>query len=87
MKPLTFNNIPELSDNDIDQITAILGFRCRQKTLIRLRSLLKYGKRLIPSYGLLERITFENGVWNYTAGQSYLDEIRTIRELIIKGDV
>lgn len=85
MKELnTFNDLKgKLSDSDIDQIVALLGSRCRSKTLTRLRSMLTYGTSRIPVYGILERLIKEDGEWRYFAGQSYPDEIRTIREIII----
>ena len=80
-----FNNFKDqMTEDDIDQLVALLGSRCRSKTLIRLRSVLTYGKHSLPSYGILERLVKENGSWSYIAGQSYPDEIRTIREIIIK---
>jgi hypothetical protein len=85
MIQVNFNNIKELTENDIDQLVNILGYRCRVKTCIRLRSVLTYSKSRIRSYGILDRLIKENGEWHYCAGQSYPDEIRTIREIILKG--
>ena len=39
----------------------------------------------MPTYGILERLTKEGEDWSYRAGQSYPDEIRTIREIILEG--
>ena len=62
----TFNDLKtKLTEQDIEQIVAIVGNRCSQKTKVRIRSILTYG----PS----------------TAGQSYVDEIRTVRNCIVKG--
>lgn len=83
----TFNDLKMmLSEADVDGIIEIIGHRCRVKTCMRLRSILTYSPSLIPSYGILDRLTRdERGVWSYCAGQSYPDEIRTLREIILKG--
>lgn len=80
------NQKTQLTEDDIDQILTIVGHRCRIKTVNRLRSILTYGPSTVPHYGIFERlIKEENGNWRYVAGQSYTDEIRTLRECIIKG--
>lgn len=81
-----FNNQKKnLTDKDIEQILAIVGYRCRIKTHKRLESILKYGLHTIPCYGIFERLLKEGNTWEYVAGQSYVDEIRTLRECILKG--
>jgi len=82
----SFNDLKgELTESDIDNLVTLLGKHCRLGTLQRLRSCLTYGASRIASYGILERLVKEeNGAWSYCAGQSYPDEIRTIREIIIK---
>ena len=79
------NNVAELTENDIDQIVAIVTHRCRIKTTNRVRSILTYSKSMIGSYGIYNRLIKENGTWSYCAGQSYPDEIRTLRECILNG--
>lgn len=82
----SFNDLKtQLSEQDVDQLIEIIGHRCRVKTCNRLRSILTYSPSLVPTYGILERLTKENGGWSYCAGQSYPDEIRTLREIILKG--
>lgn len=82
----SFNDLKtQLSEQDVDQIVEIVGHRCRVKTYNRLRSILTYSSSLVPTYGILERLTKKNGGWSYCAGQSYPDEIRTLREIILKG--
>jgi hypothetical protein len=87
MRQLNFNNQKSnLSESDIDQIVSIITHRCRIETTNRVRSILTYSPSLIPSYGIFERLIKEDdGKWHYCAGQSYPDEIRTLRELVIKG--
>ena len=86
-KQLNFNNQRDkLTEKDIDQLIDIVGSRCRAKTKDRLRSILKYGIHTIGHFGILDRLIKEGDGWSYCAGQSYPDEIRTVRGLILKGD-
>lgn len=86
MKQDNFNNLKNnLSSEDIAQIVSILGYRCRTNTVHRLKAMLTYGTSIIPQFGILDRLMKENGKWTYYAGQSYVDEIRTVRNIIIKG--
>lgn len=84
MRQVNLNNIESLSEQDIDQIIAIIGYRCQVKTCNRLRSILTYSRSMIGHYGIYERLIKENGKWRYIAGQSYPDEVRTLRECILK---
>jgi hypothetical protein len=80
----TFNNLKSnLSDQDIDELVAIIGHRCHPKTRTRIRSILKYDSSRIPMAGILDRLTKEPYGWQYFAGQSYPDEIRAVRQLIL----
>lgn len=88
MKDITFNDFKnQLTETDIEQIVSLIGKSCRIKTINRLRSMLTYGVNAIPSCGILNRLTKEKTGWFYCAGQSYPDEIRTVREIILKGSV
>ena len=82
----SFNDLKtNLTEQDIDLIVELLGYRCRAQTYNRLRSRLKYSPSSVPTYGILERLTRdEAGRWEYCAGQSYTDEIRTVRNIILK---
>ena len=82
-----FNNQKSnLTETDINQIVSVVGHRCRVKTVNRLRSIITYSPSLIPEYGILSRlIKDDNGIWSYCAGQSYPDEIRTLRDCILNG--
>lgn len=82
----SFNDLKtELTEQDIDSIVELLGYRCRVQTYNRLRARLKYSPSSVPVYGILERLTREeSGRWEYCAGQSYPDEIRTVRNIILK---
>lgn len=83
----SFNDLKlTLNQSDIDAILTIIGKGCREKTKNRLRSILTYGKSTIPAYGIFSRLyRDESGAWDYCAGQSYIDEIRTLRECILNG--
>ena len=82
----TFNDLKsQLTEQDIDQIIEIIGKRCRIRTVQRIRSVLTYHPSSIRSYGILERLMKEESGWSYCAGQSYPDEIRTVRECILGG--
>lgn len=73
-----------LTDNDIDQIIAIIGYRCRIKTINKLRFSLNWFPHR-PNYGIYSRLIKENGKWAYICGQSWNDEMRTLRQCIIGG--
>lgn len=82
----SFNDLKsKLSEQDIDEIVSIVGYRTRAKTCVRLRSILTYGTHTIPSYGIFSRLIKEDGRWTYISGQSYVDEIRTLRGCILNG--
>lgn len=73
----------ELTGQDIEQIIEIVGYRCRVKTVNRLRSILTYGLGRIMSYGIFNRLVKEDRGWTYVAGQDYTSEIKTLRDCIL----
>lgn len=84
MENLNFNDLKnKLTQDDINQILAIVSYRCRTKTTNRLRSILTYGTSSIGNFGIFDRLIKENNRWDYIIGQSYTDEIRTLRECIL----
>lgn len=84
MKQQNLNTLKQsLTENDIDQIVAIVCHRCRIKTTNRIRSILTYHPSSIPNYGIFDRLLKEGNTWSYCAGQSYPDEIRTLRDCIL----
>ena len=86
MKQVNFNDYKlSLTESDIDQLVGIITHRCSEKTKRRVRSILQYGPSLVPIYGIFNRLIKENDRWEYCAGQSYPDEVRLVRELILKG--
>jgi hypothetical protein len=86
MSQINFNNSREtLTEADKDQIIALVTKGCRLKNTMRIRSILTYSALSLTHYGIFNRIIKEDGAWRYIAGQSYADEIKTVRELILKG--
>lgn len=89
MKQITLSNYIRdrenltLTEDDIDQIVKIVCNRCRIKTYTRVRSILTYNLSSIGNFGIYRRLIKEGGKWSYCAGQSYPDEIRTLRECIL----
>lgn len=84
MKQINFNNYKDkMTQNDLDQIFELLSSGLRSKNRELLRTRLNRHINLIPQYGILERLIKENGDWRYFAGQSYPDEIRTLRNIIL----
>ena len=73
----------KLSEEDIDNLIHLLTARCNPRT--------KYAVRLTlenitehKTCGIYERVVKvpKIGRWQYVAGQSYPDEIRTVRSLL-----
>lgn len=96
MKQLNFNSQKgKLTEKDIDQLVSIIGHRARQKTKSRLYSILKYSAVSLRPFGIYERLLCEVIIdkdnhereWSYCAGQSYSDEIKTVRNLILGKEI
>lgn len=84
-RQINFNNYRDhLTSDDVEQIVDVVCDHCRAKTYNDVRDTLKRMSSLIPHFGIFERLIKENGKWRYVAGQSYPDEIRNVRELILK---
>jgi len=82
LREVLINDELSLSETDIDDIVALLCKRCRVPTKIRIRSILTYHPSAIPTFGILSRVYKDKNGWQYCAGQSYPDEIRTVRNII-----
>ena len=84
---INFNNHRDkLTDKDREEIFDILAKGLREKNRRRLRSMLFYGLGAIPHREILGRIQYsEEFGWSYCAGQSYPDEIRYVRSIILGG--
>jgi len=75
-----FNAIP-----NADALVALVSSRCRKDTKDRLQRRVNT-PTLIQIVGIFNRVMFntEDGTWGYCAGQSYPDEIRIVRECLLK---
>ena len=83
---MNFNNQREvLTEQDVDQLVCLITHRCRIATTNRIRSILTYSKLSSHHYGIFSRLINDSKGWEYCAGQSYTDELRTIRQIILKG--
>lgn len=75
-------NSVSLSDAEKESLYDLVSSGCRSKNKERLyRVIFYYG--IHNCHGIYERVSFKNGVADYCAGQSYPDEIRTLRECIL----
>ena len=75
----------DLSETELDNMVLLLGHGCRAETKAKLYRRLRFVS-LMPSYGIYDRVMIhDNGNVSYCAGQSYPDEIRTVRKLILAG--
>ena len=85
MKQINFNNYKDkMNEKDKEEIFEIVSNRCRQKTKELLALRLEKHLDFIPEYGILNRLIKEEHGWCYCAGQSYPDEIRTVRKIILE---
>lgn len=73
----------DLTENEIDALVNLLGHGCMQKTKDRLERRLAL-LILQPNYGIYGRVLLSPRL-EYCAGQSYTDEIKTVRNLLLKG--
>lgn len=73
-----------LTDWQQTELMALLGSGCRKDTKARLSRRLAVPLSLWPYYGIFERVTL-SPIVEYVPGQSYPDEIRTVRQLILEG--
>jgi hypothetical protein len=83
-----FNNGASLTDTQQTQILTIIGKRCRAETKDRLSRRLALPLSLWPSYGIFSRLILADGNDRdpyYICGQSWSDEMRTLRNCILKG--
>ena len=80
-----FNNGPEyLSTSELTGLLELVSTRCRQKTKARLYYLLARPLSAWQDFGIYRRVTFNNGQVDYICGQSWPDEMRTLRQCIQK---
>ena len=78
----------DLSDAEAESLADLLGKGCHGKTKRRLHTVCRFIVHRGESCGLYERLTFDHVGPNlvgafYCAGQSYPDEIRRLRALVL----
>jgi hypothetical protein len=84
MNPYTLNDAAinhDLTGDEINALVNLLGARCHNKTKNRLFYAIKFNQK---KYGIFSRVWIRPNV-EYCAGQSYPDEIRTVRKLLLGG--
>ena len=70
---------------DVDGLVSMIAHRCRQKTRDTLTRRLSTQVSLLGREGIYDRMTYDANGWGYCCGQSWGDEMRTIRECLIDG--
>ena len=73
----------KLSEEDIDNLIQLLTSRCNDRTKYAVRSTLENIQQA-KMYGIYERVAKgpKIGRWQYVAGQSYSEEVATVRSLL-----
>jgi hypothetical protein len=75
----------ELTEDEISELVDLLGKRCKVRTKNRIKWALMGCPDNIDNPGIFRRVLFNDGgrFVSYCAGQSYPDEIRTVRQCLI----
>jgi hypothetical protein len=79
------NTCNTLNDSQIDDILSMIGKGCRARTKERLAFRLRVPLSLWKSYGIYSRMTLTEDSAEYICGQSWTDEMRTLRECILEN--
>ena len=72
-----------LSESEQNSLYKLVSSRCRYITKDKIERRIKLPLSLWKDYGIYSRVTFVNGEVDYICGQSWTDEIRTLRECIL----
>lgn len=83
-----FNSQQGLTEQQQAEILSIIGKGCRADTKDRLSRRLRMPLALFPSYGIFSRLIIADDNAQapyYICGQSWTDEMQTLRKLILKG--
>jgi hypothetical protein len=73
-----------LTDAQKADILSMIGKGCRENTKSRLARRLELPLSCWERYGIYSRMTLNDDGANYICGQSWPDEMRTLRECILK---
>jgi hypothetical protein len=79
------NKAVHLTEQEQASLATLLGKGCQAQTKRRLAHKLSLPLYMYRDYGIYRRVSFDNGQAEYCAGQSYTDEVRTVRELILNN--
>ena len=74
-----------LTDDQIDMVVSMIGHRCRHDTKAQLKRRLSLPLALIKNHGIDDRLLIGDISIDYVCGQSWDDEMRTLRECLIKN--
>ena len=70
-----------LTTGQTESLIGVFGARCKNKTREALHRFAT-AIPLVSHYGIYNRVLFDGDTCHYVAGQSYPDEIRTVRKLM-----
>ena len=76
-----------LSPEQQNELLALLGSKCQRKTKERLARRFALPLSLLSNHGIFSRVflRYDREGVHYCAGQSYTDEVRMVRELVLRG--
>jgi hypothetical protein len=75
--------VSALTEKQKEDIHAMVTKRCRQETKDKVRRRLELPLSLWKSYGIYHRMTLNDKGAEYVCGQSWPDEMRTLRQCIL----
>ena len=68
-----------------DSIVALIGKGCRKDTKERLWRRLSLPLNLLQDHGIYRRLDITDNGCDYTCGQSWTDEMRVLRDCLLKN--
>lgn len=73
----------ELTEAEKDSLSKLVSKKCKAETKDKISRMLDVPLSCWKNHGIYGRVIFEDGEAHYITGQSYPDEIRTVRECIL----
>lgn len=77
------NGATHLTETEQSALFCLISKRCRVNTKDKLSRRLELPLSLWKDYGIYRRVTFDNQGIDYICGQSWSDEMRTLRECVL----